>query len=285
MSEQQNGGGGSILDMMPDQITETIPFGKHKGKPVEALRGDPGYLEWLMGQDWFREKYQRIYQLVINNFGEPSETPAQNKITVRFLDEKFCTAFLKAIKYTELEVGKTGAEFVKPKISRATSELSAIDRRLPECERRLKELEIHEDDLDFYCNNYKELHKLRGEAYDLKKQREESTRDLERLKAGNYELDSNISYEVHGWTLHMGPRRSEFWGNSVLVKIRPSLGDDFPTILRQMKAGTKDCHADHVILLIEQYAGSGGTLDQVRKVFCNEGFLIVTVNEIEDRID
>ncbi len=32
-----------------------IPFGKHKGKPIEDV--DRGYLEWLLEQDWFLEKF------------------------------------------------------------------------------------------------------------------------------------------------------------------------------------------------------------------------------------
>lgn len=32
-----------------------IPFGKHKGSPIEDC--STGYLEWLMEQDWFCEKF------------------------------------------------------------------------------------------------------------------------------------------------------------------------------------------------------------------------------------
>ena len=39
-------------------MTNTIiPFGKYKGRPVEeVVVDDPGYLEWLSDQDWFRAK-------------------------------------------------------------------------------------------------------------------------------------------------------------------------------------------------------------------------------------
>lgn len=34
----------------------TMPFGKHKGEPIEDL--DTGYLEWVTEQDWFLDKFK-----------------------------------------------------------------------------------------------------------------------------------------------------------------------------------------------------------------------------------
>lgn len=62
-----------------------VPFGKYKGQPVEVLREDAQYMDWLLGQNWFREKYQLVYNVIINNFGEPTETPEHNQMQVKFL--------------------------------------------------------------------------------------------------------------------------------------------------------------------------------------------------------
>ena len=258
------------VDQTISIATETIPFGKHKGKPVEALRGDPTYLEWLMGQDWFREKYQRIYQLVINNFGEPSETPAQNKITVRFLDEKFCLALFSVVKRI------TGHDPVSMDV---TDEEEFLKSNLERREQKLREIEQGLNE--------------KGYDYDLKRQKETVEawlKDLRRVKPEDCKLVCSVGFEHKGWTAQISLHRGHSYrlgSADALIKVRPSLGDDFPTILRQMKAGWRDdeCNADHAILLIEQYAGSGGSLDQVRKVFHNEGFLVVTVAEVEDYID
>jgi hypothetical protein len=87
-----------------------------------------------MGQDWFREKYQRIYQLVINNFGEPSETPAQNKITVRFLDEKFCLALFGVVRriteYDPVCIDMTEEEFLRGHIEEWETRLREIAQEL-----------------------------------------------------------------------------------------------------------------------------------------------------------
>ena len=38
-------------------MSETVPFGKYKGRPVEDLWADTEYLAWLEAQPWFRERY------------------------------------------------------------------------------------------------------------------------------------------------------------------------------------------------------------------------------------
>jgi hypothetical protein len=71
-----------------------VPFGKYKGQPVEVLSGDPGYVEWLQGQPWVKDRFGGFYQLIINNFKESDETPEHNKLQVLFLDDVFCAAFI-----------------------------------------------------------------------------------------------------------------------------------------------------------------------------------------------
>lgn len=73
---------------------EIIPFGKYKGQPIEVLRQDKEYLGWLQNQDWFKNRYQNINNLIINNFGEPSETPEHNLIQSLFTDNEFCIQFI-----------------------------------------------------------------------------------------------------------------------------------------------------------------------------------------------
>lgn len=68
---------------------EMIQFGKHKGKPVDALLDDRPYIEWLLTQSWFKEKYGNVYNVVINNGAEPSETPEHNAMQIRFLNKEY----------------------------------------------------------------------------------------------------------------------------------------------------------------------------------------------------
>jgi hypothetical protein len=86
-------------EMMTDgnKTSQVIPFGKYAGQPVEVLRGDPDYVRWLMGQDWFRSRFTAIHTLIVNNFGEPAETPEHNALQAQFLDDGFCREVLKAL--------------------------------------------------------------------------------------------------------------------------------------------------------------------------------------------
>jgi len=150
-----------------------IPFGKYKGQTLAVLAQDQQYLDWIMTQGWIVEKYPQINTLIINNFREPSETPAHNKIQGLFLDKEL------TIRLLELFAKSTQRRFnVKPDI------------------------------------------------YD-------------------------ILFEYKGADVFIitGASRSGF-----LVEIKPSVGDDYPAILRQIKSFN---FSTHKILLINEYNGIG----------------------------
>src|SRR5262245_55636640 len=81
---------------MADADPKIIPFGKYKGRLLdEVLADDPGYLQWLCGQDWFRAKFNILHQVIINRGAEPEETPEHNALQVKFLNEDFRERFLQ----------------------------------------------------------------------------------------------------------------------------------------------------------------------------------------------
>jgi hypothetical protein len=60
-----------------------------------VIAADRHYCDWLLEQAWFVQRYPQLHTLVINYFGEPTETPEHNALQIRFLDETFraqCTA-------------------------------------------------------------------------------------------------------------------------------------------------------------------------------------------------
>ena len=77
-------------------MNNLIPFGKYKGQPIEQLRNDPDYVEWLMGQDWFGQRFGGIRTLIVNNFSEPDSTPEHNSLQAKFLDETFTLGVLRS---------------------------------------------------------------------------------------------------------------------------------------------------------------------------------------------
>ena len=83
-----------------------VPFGKYKDKPVELLLQDETYAKWLTGQDWFQQKFQSMYTLIIHNYhSEPVDTPEHNQMQVKFLNEAH------AIKLAYLVSGKKLFQF------------------------------------------------------------------------------------------------------------------------------------------------------------------------------
>jgi hypothetical protein len=50
-----------------------------------------------LGQDLFRTRFTAIHTLIVNNFGEPEETPEHNALQALFLDQAFLERFLKRV--------------------------------------------------------------------------------------------------------------------------------------------------------------------------------------------
>ncbi|MDY0314760.1 MAG: DUF3820 family protein [Bacteroidales bacterium] len=42
----------------------TFPFGKHKDEDIEDV--PTSYLQWLVGEDWFRTQYPKGYKAVLS---------------------------------------------------------------------------------------------------------------------------------------------------------------------------------------------------------------------------
>ena len=42
----------------------TMPFGKHRGKPLEEVASKRGYCRWLFKQPGFREEHPDLYRVL-----------------------------------------------------------------------------------------------------------------------------------------------------------------------------------------------------------------------------
>jgi hypothetical protein len=61
----------------------------------------------VTGQEWFRTRYASVYQIIVNNFGAPAETPEHNALQVHFLDLEFCRGLLRALDWRPICDGRT----------------------------------------------------------------------------------------------------------------------------------------------------------------------------------
>lgn len=80
---------------------------------------------------------------------------------------------------------------------------------------------------------------------------------------------------------------------SVLVECKPSLGDDYPAVLRFMHSLTRPKGQSEIslraggidriakVVIVEQYSFRGGTVEQVQSLFQSSGVLLFSLAEIE----
>jgi hypothetical protein len=208
---------------------EVVPFGKYKGKPVEAMAQDRQYVDWLTAQSWFKERYANYYTLIVNNFQEPADTPEHNGLQAKFLDAKFCLRFVQFL-------GNYGGS----------------------AKTLTTEFEYHGFDID-----------LRG-THD--------TGRMKKWKDGYHEGESRIIEYVH-----------------YSIEIKPTVADDYPAILRQIKTALtntrSDCYAGRPIrlavefgdpvLFLQEYMGRGATCEEFINIFERSNIRVVFLDEIE----
>jgi uncharacterized protein (DUF3820 family) len=243
-----------------------VPFGKYKGRSIiELQETDPDYLQWLVAQDWFREKFITLHQTIINRGGEPSETPEHNYYQTLFLDEKFASAVFDAV-----HPGKREENFVKGVEWRFRDKHESLEKEAENLRWNFEWNLKHSKDtsrLDEYRNK---IIIALGNIDVLKTQHAMQTmRPINPTR-----LDTIVvEFEVKGADIQMmlgdDHRCYHYHQNAVRVEIKPAIGDDYPAVLRQMKGSESN------VLYLASYTGQGATLDQVRKIFKASGITIL----------
>lgn len=67
--------------------------------------------------------------------------------------------------------------------------------------------------------------------------------------------------------------------SDVLIEIKPTVGDDYPAVLRQMKA-LDTTGAYGAILFLERYTGVGATAEQFEAIFKSAGIRVVYRHQV-----
>jgi hypothetical protein len=248
-----------------------FPLKKYKGEPMEVVLQDREYCDWLVKQPWFRDKFASYYQIIINNFGEPKSTPEHNELQARFLKDNFCLALGLLCKWQLMNKKQCIMNFGR-----------AI--------RINKELLYKNDNQ----NQYSKYYELLEEINDMRNLMEENIIEIDgqELMEGEPFFRVQREFEQDGWDVIIktddGFCRSEcaIWKDcsiktkQLAIEIKPSLGDDFPDILRQIKSART--HPDHQCLVYENFNTESVTIDEVKKMFLSSGILIFSVAEIEN---
>lgn len=306
-----DGGSGDSGQRAPG--TDVVPFGKYKGEPVERLVADTDYCEWLASQTWFRERYARIYQLVVNYGAEPQDSPEHNEMQARFLDDKWCRAlvivlnpdFRESLDATAAERKARGNERVGAALAQGRAEIVEQtptrigdtlfesrgwdvvlgdgkweEGRHPSGERVIRwsghdnwlwpaSVEVTEtrDDLDFNgCDCGHDGQHVGEDRY-----------------RHTYEYDGGITSDGNGRRVRhrylSGPK-----AQVVFIECKPDLGDDYPSVLRQVKhyPPSPEYMSSHSarVVVVRRASFDRVSWDQVKMIFKKDGIKIITEAEI-----
>jgi len=106
--------------------------------------------------------------------------------------------------------------------------------------------------------------------------------------------DCSVKFECNGWDVALNPADCfDNWATGVAIEIKPSVGDDFPAVLRQMNARKPIPRTDrpynigtwnpkYRVLYTDKFTCSNLTLEQVREMFKHSGVTLVLSSEITD---
>lgn len=240
--------------MLGPEMT-AIPFGKYKGLALPEVQArDPDYVRWLREQPWFAEKFRSLFDLArvgAAALGEAQDSPEHNAMQARFLSVGYCTAFVAALDLECLSVGgaaKAARRYYADKLEDLRSEvrferlgsrgrLEAPRLRAPTKAELVRSGCRTEDEYvarfgqRWYSGFSSEWRAKNVRAYLAYRAARSAappawTCDVQPAR---FEGDSDAEIVV----LHGCGSRSAL---SVLVELKPSIGDDYPAVLRQIKA-------------------------------------------------
>jgi hypothetical protein len=49
-----------------EQRLKVVPLGKYRGEPLSVLKDDPRYVQWLLSQKWFVQRFPLIVEAIEN---------------------------------------------------------------------------------------------------------------------------------------------------------------------------------------------------------------------------
>jgi hypothetical protein len=229
-----------------------LPFGKHKGATVaELLTKDPAYAEWIVAQGWVAERFAELHAAILSRGAATDDSPEHNAIQVRFLDPVFRLACLFAVNGDAMR--EDWANTIACQIDMAADDVRRAERGYiyPETDRP-------------------------GRVDGAK-------RRLAALNSAIRKFATSVRFEDRGvdvsisWSLHSA---GGSWGHKgpAGIEIKPTMGDDFPSVMRQMsRLGCR-------ILVVGEYTGRAVSEPQLRQMFAANNQTLLFIRDIEAEI-
>jgi hypothetical protein len=287
-----------------------MPFGKYKDQPIDLVLADQDYVEWLAGQPGIMTMMQKRFPAIFNiiTVGSPrtEDTPEHNKMQALFLSRDFQYAFIESV------LGESVYSIAQEVASKRQSEIIAKLPRAHElCGEAIIKLErdivrFERDSCsaasEWVKETKKKLSNVQSVAEKLSNPQNETQEILEPKIQPEFECGYDLlvranwpsvrwRFNSRDWEIgafgHEIWALEEYFAKSIQfrIELKPQIGDDFPSVLRQVKrsmgGGSPQHHRDVVycLLVIGTFESAACTLEQVRSIF--GGFRIVTLAEIQ----
>lgn len=294
---------------------EVVPFGKYRDQPVEVLLADRNYCQWALSQPGLREKYPDLFDIVLGVGGiRPEDTPEHNIMQMRFLDHR------EALRLAEpwLPAGaalreKWTRDAARDLTDRQRANLTAGDPR------------SEVDGLTFEAYGWDVIVTARVSlpiAEVISDLSCECVCDPGRCPVrragsgqGNTYVVAPVSTDrpVHEWSEHFDHYRGvrlrhcadgcpATWEDtpygelrhgrsgraSVLVELKPIVGDDYPSILRDViRKWRRSAHmveSSGILVLADRAEFTGVSLSQVKAYFATQSVRFMTTAELSPAI-
>lgn len=218
------------------------PFGKYRGKAVDMVLSDHSYVEWLLHQPWFAEDYAAIYKLITGANSEADASPEHNEFQIRFLEEESRLAVARVLDFHDLD-GETVAK-KKSIAKRVARELGCV---------------VHEEEIGLRVSGARfeergwdvafEIHPASYVAWLDAEHGKDYIELLESWGMAKLAAKNRQLLKEHRGTLDVAvyaPNTSR--SPRVTIELKPDLGDDYPSVLRQIQ---------RYALYEEEYGGGG----------------------------
>lgn len=290
---------------MDTQTLPLVPFGKYKGQPITTLLNDTKYLEWCKQQEWFKH-FPIVYNICVNQTittnNENSKTPEHNKLQNLFLDEE------NQMKLLNILLGINPGEIFKKHFETLLLDEDFINYfgkiEIPQINRSLKESKIvFEDkynwDFILYYSDYQEfvfkpneVIKKPNSCYDIL----DPKNDLYNIfRKHNFKyplgetirvLDTSIEKNNEEHIVHINTLSTNC---IVCCELKPSLGEDYPCVLRKMKTQIELTNNDkkfryknviEYILIIGNFTSKYTTKKDLISIFKQSDIKVIFTHEL-----
>ena len=247
---------------------ETVPFGKYRGKPVTEFINDKSYVEWAINQGFLKEKYPSIYNIVINNTKSDDShcTPAHNQLQNEFTENGNITKLFRHLLAKHMDY----IEKIKG--------FKLIDVKCGWCCET-----YHNWDIFINMNKAKFTFSNKDETVTV------TPRGLYKIFDTNYEDDSILSDAIYSISNL----------NGIVVELKPSVGDDYPNVLRKMGQQRtimlskirenisnrpyfdEDCMPKFIYcLLIDEFNSEVTSREKLKEKFSNSNILVTFKDQL-----